>query len=178
MNNKTKWILIVLGLSLVLNIFAIGIFIGQGAKMVFPQRHMAPPIDFNLKRLERSLSPEERVKVRTLLREKRHDIQQRYKALMVTEQKIKEIILSPVVDKNLLDRVLIEHGQKTQSIHEPMRRIVLETIADLDLEARQKIMQNLFRGFGDRRMGPRHHMRNHPAQETHKGCPECDEKDS
>lgn len=149
MNNKIKWMIGILGVSLALNVFALGLFIGKGVRNAVPERSRAappPPMDFNFRRLERTLSEEDRAKVRQLLREKQKDLRQRFRGLRITEQKIKEIVLSETVDKDALRKALKEHSEKAQGMTEPMRWVVLQTIADLDLETRKKVVDDMFRG--------------------------------
>lgn len=150
MTGKMKWVIGILGLSLALNVFALGLFIGKGARNVVPHKErMAPPphpVEFNFKRLEQNLTEEDREKVRALLRDKRRDLRRKYGALRNAEQKIKALVLSETVDKEALKAALEKHSELAQGMLEPMRWVVLETIASLDLESRKKVVDEMFEG--------------------------------
>ncbi|MEX0298077.1 MAG: periplasmic heavy metal sensor [Kordiimonas sp.] len=184
MTGKMKWILGILGVSLVLNVFALGLFVGKGARTVVPTRErMAPPADFNFKRLERNLPEGERQKVRKLLREKSGDLRRGYRALREVEKEIKAIVLAETVDVKALKEVLTKHGEQAQALHEPMRWVILETIAGLDFETRKKIVEDMFRGPRKGRMGhrpPPHHRpphgRHRPPPPDHDECFDCDDE--
>lgn len=180
MSSKMKWILGILGVSLALNVFALGLYIGKGARAILPHRERAapPPPAFNFKRLERNLPKEERKKVRALLGEQRQDLRERHRKLRATEQEIKEIILADTVDMEALERALKEHSARAQEMHEPMRWVLLQMVAQLDVEARKKIVEDMFRGGRDKRFRkghpPPHHRPSHdrrpPPQED---CVDC-----
>lgn len=157
MTGKIKWLLGILGLSLLLNVFALGLFVGKGARTFVPDRgRMSPPAEFNFKRLERNLPLEQREKVRKLLREKGQDLRSGYHALREAELRIKEIVLSETVDRAALKAALEAHSEQARRLHDPMRWIMLETIAGLDFETRQKIVEDMFRG--PRQQRPRRGM--------------------
>lgn len=148
MSGKIKWIIGILGLSLALNVFALGLFIGKGAQQIVPNKDRVappPPMDFNFRRLERNLSDEDRDKVRALLREKQADLRRGFRALRRAEREIKDIVLADTVDKEALKEALKKHSELGKDMIEPMRWVVLETISELDLETRKRVVEDMFK---------------------------------
>lgn len=167
MTGKMKWLFSILGVSLILNVFALGLFVGKGARIAVPtdrERMALPPADFNFKRLENNLPIDQREKVRRLIREKSRDLRKGYGALRETEQQIKKIVLAETVDQEALREALVKHSELSRGLHDPMRWIMLETIAGLDFETRKKLVNDMFRGPRTKRLrsGPPPHRRPHP----------------
>ena len=184
MTGKMKWLFSILGVSLILNVFALGLFVGKGARIVVPtdrERMTPPPADFNFKRLEHNLPMDQREKVRKLIREKSRELRQGYGALREAEQHIKKIVLAETVDADALREALVKHSELSRGLHDPMRWIMLETIAGLDLETRKKLINDMFRGPRTKRLrsGPSLHRRPHPEghrppPREDRRCDDCD----
>ncbi|MBL4837788.1 MAG: periplasmic heavy metal sensor [Kordiimonadaceae bacterium] len=149
MTRKMKWIVAILGVSLTLNVFALGLFIGKGFRPPHVYKKMArPSLDFNLKHMERHLAPKSRDKVRAILKKQHWELMKRYEDLNGLEKKIKALLSADTVDKKALKEALSAHAEQKQNLHWPRRRVMLEVIADMDLKARKKLAKDMFRKRG------------------------------
>ena len=149
MTRNMKLILGILGVSLALNVFAMGLYIGKGFRHPSPHKMMMrPSLDFNLKKIERHLDPENRKKVKMLLKEQRHELMKRYRDLGALEKKIKATISAETVDKEALVAALAELAEQKQKLHSPRREVILQVIAELDLETRKVLAESMFRKRG------------------------------
>ena len=147
MTRKMKWIVAILGLSLTLNVFALGLFIGKGFRPPPPvyKKMARPSLDFNLKHMERHLAPESRDKMRAILKKQHWELMKRYEDLNVLEKKIKALLIADTVDKKALKEALSAYAKQKQNLHWPRRKVMLEVIADMDLKARKKLAKDMFR---------------------------------
>lgn len=144
MSSRMKWLVGLLAVSLVLNIFIVGAFLGQ--RMIKPEkRYYAPPIDFNLKKFGEHLTKEERRRVRTLIKSQRHALSASYKALRETEKEIIRQITAPEIDHAVLGEALKDHGARVQKLHAPLQHVLLEMVDELDHETRQKLGADMFK---------------------------------
>lgn len=144
MSNRMKWLVGFLAVSVVLNIFVLGAFLGQ--RMIKPEkRYYAPPIDFNLKRFGEHLTKEERRRVRSLIKSQRHALSDSYKALRETEKEIIQQITAADIDHAALEAALKDHGARVQKLHAPLQNVLLEMVGDLDHETRQKLGADMFK---------------------------------
>ncbi len=154
MELKMKWVYVALLLSIALNIFVFGVWIGRDAK----ELKSSPPvgrIEFNLREISRYLPPEERDTVRDFMRKKRPLLRETLTARRSTEQRIREILTTEIVNKEVLRAALDEHMTHSMRLQSPVRDVLLGTVADLDLETRQQIAKNIFRGRARRSPGDR-----------------------
>lgn len=144
MSSRMKWLVGLLAVSLVLNVFVLGAFLGK--RMIKPEkRYYAPPIDFNLKKFGEHLTREERTRVRTLIKSQRHALSASYKALRKTEKEIIQQIIAPEIDHEALGAALKAHGKQVQKLHAPLQHVLLEMVDELDHETRQKLGADMFK---------------------------------
>ena len=158
MTRNMKLILAILGVSLMLNVFALGLYIGKGFRHPSPHKMMMrPSLDFNLKKIERHLDPESRKKVKVLLKKQHHELRKRYRDLGALEKEIKATISAETVDKEALVAALAELSEQKQKLHSPRREVILQVIAELDLETRKVLAESMFRkrGWKKKHMRPR-----------------------
>lgn len=153
MDKKFKWLLTFLAASLVLNIFLIGLEIGEEVKRQGP-RHISQPIIFSLKRLSRHMSDEEHEKAHRLVEEKRPILRKNYHMLRDSEKKIRDLVEAPVVDREALSLALHEHGVRLQALHVPLKDVLLEMVEELDFETRKKMSADMFRPYRKKGVRP------------------------
>jgi uncharacterized membrane protein len=145
MTGKFKWLLIVLALSLTANIFVAGMMIGKEFRGHGAKRGGMPGVDFNVRRLEQNLADADRVKVREILHERKTDLRQHFTDMRRSERRIKELLAAAIVDKPALKQALEDHGGLMSDLRQPMQRIVLEVIAELDQPTRIRVLKDLFK---------------------------------
>lgn len=145
MTTKIKWLIGILVVSLGVNIFVAGIMLGKGAKSRPVMRGGDPGIEFNIRRFSRHLGDEDRAKVREILRSERSALGNRYRDIKAGERRIRDLLSEPTVNKAALAEALDKHGEMVENMHKPMRRVMIEVIADLDMETRQKMAKDMFK---------------------------------
>lgn len=173
MNGKFKWIVLFLAVSLLANIFAVGMFIGKGFKEDRIRKGKPPSVEFNLRRLNEHLGEEDQQAVHSIIQAERGDLRKLFRKMKVSEDTIRSLLVAEIVDKEALKQAIKEHAGLMQGMRGPFERILIEIIADLDQEKRKLVAQELFmferggkrgpgRRFGpprDRQMGPPPHER-------------------
>ena len=145
MLGKTKFLLILLGLSLALNVFFVGHYIGEKAgpeKRKFDGRHS---FSFNMRRVGNYLTDEQKHAVRELLHSKRPMLNESFREMKKTEAQIKALVGAETVDTEALAALLDERMQKMAVVHEPLKMMMLEFIPTLDWETRKKIADEMFK---------------------------------
>ncbi len=167
MLGKTKFLLILLGLSLALNVFFVGHYIGGKTGMKKVRFDGKPSFAFNMRRIGSYLTDEQKVAVRELLHSKRPILNSGFRDMKKTEAQIKALVAAETVDKEALEALLDERLKKMAVVHEPLKMMMLEFIPSLDWETRKKISEEMFkfeRRKKYRRHGPPPHERKHPPQ--------------
>jgi uncharacterized membrane protein len=144
MTVKTKWLYLILIISVALNIFAFGVWIGRGAKG-FKEHPHSGRIEFNLRAISRDLPSEVRSKIRQLMRDKRPQLSESFQARRDTEQQIRLILSAETVDKEALRAQLDAYSSHSIRLQAPVRDILLGPIADLDQATREKVAKNIFK---------------------------------
>jgi len=144
MGKKVKWLVGVLVVSLLVNVFVFGSMLGNELHKK-ERRHQSPPIDFNLKKFGKFLSKEDHKKVRSLVKAQRKDLGVSYRSLRKTEKTIVELISAEVVDREALEKALKDRGEQVQKLHTPLQNVFLEMVTELDYDTRKKLADDLFR---------------------------------
>jgi len=165
MATDRKWLVPLLGLSLAVNVFIAGVMLGKKIQVPPPQPDRAPRVDFNLQRFSPHLSQAEHQKIRRILRSERGALAERYKSVRASEDRIKSLISAEQVDRQALLQALKAHGALMQQLHAPMQRVMMEVIAELSHETREKMAGDMFKGQmlqNMRRGGGRFRSQNRP----------------
>ncbi|MBL4791183.1 MAG: periplasmic heavy metal sensor [Kordiimonadaceae bacterium] len=164
MTGKMKWLIAAFVVSLGLNVFAAGITIGKSYRGHPPPPHpraerLDPNVIFNVRRISKHLSTEDRSKMKQALQRQRLELRARYTAIQKSQKRIKDLLKSIIVDKVALEVALESHTSLVHDMRAPMNIVLLEVIADLDQETRVKMVEDFFKPrpghFGKRRRGPR-----------------------
>lgn len=148
MSKSTKWMVVVLALSLAVNVFVIGFALG---KRVIGPRNNPPAASgpstggLNVRSLGKYLTPEERREARRLLAQNQDYLREKGRQLRQSERKIRELLTQQSVDMDELAAVVAEHESLMRDLHLTMRTEILMFAATLDFETRQKIAADLFR---------------------------------
>jgi len=153
MASNMKWLIPVLAISLATNVFIAGMVLGKNIHHPVPSRpHGEPGIDFNFKLVGQYLSKDERQKVRKVMKDQRGGLSERYRLMKDSEQHVKNLISAEEVDRVALFAALEKHSELMQQMHEPMQRAMMEVIAELGQETREKIAADMFKRKYLRRM--------------------------
>ncbi|WP_417459444.1 periplasmic heavy metal sensor [Kordiimonas sp.] len=162
---KVKWIHGVLAVSVAANLFVGGYLLG---KELAPERHHKGKSHyskdiFSMRKLAGYLPDEKREELRALMSDHRKGLRENFRAVRDIEERVRAILMAETVDKDALKSALDELEAKTRSLHGPLRGILLDIVADLDFETRQKLGQDIYqrrmkwrmkRGEDDRRGPP------------------------
>lgn len=166
MSKSTKWVVVVLALSLALNVFVIGFALGK--RVIGPKNN--PPTasgpstgGLNVRSLGKYLTPEERREARRLLAQNQDYLRERGRQLRQSERKIRELLTEQSVDMEELAAVVAEHESLMRDLHLTMRTEILMFAATLDHETRQKIAADLFRRPARRGPGARNRRQPPPG---------------
>lgn len=143
---KVKWIHGVLAVSVAANLFVGGYFLGK--ELAPERRHKGKPSYsqdiFNMRKLAGYLPDEKREAIRALISEHRRGLRENFRAVRHIEERIRLILMAETVDKAALRSALDELEAKTRSLHGPMRGVILDVVADLDFETRQKLGRDIY----------------------------------
>jgi len=153
MAKNSKWLVPTLGLSLAVNLFVAGLMLGKSFNDAPPRPEGRPRIDFDMQRFGQHLNQNERRKIRNILKEERGALSERYQSVRQSEEQIKSLISAPQVDRQALLQALKDHGILMQQLHAPMQRVMMEVVAELSQETRQKMAGDMFKSDFRRRMG-------------------------
>ncbi len=161
---KVKWIHGALAVSVAANLFVGGYLLG---KELAPERHHKgkPPYSkdiFSMRKLAGYLPDEKREELRALISDHRKDLRDNFREVRRLEERVRFILMAETVDKTALSNALDELETKTRSLHGPIRGILLDIVADLDYETRQKLGRDIYQRRkawrmerrGDDRMDP------------------------
>ena len=152
MTAKIKWLVAILVVSLSANIFVAGIMLGKGFRDGPRVRGGDPVVDFNIKRFGKYLGKDERKKIRKILHDQRGELGGRFHEVKISKRRIKQLIAAKEVDREALLEALESHAALMQKMHEPMQRVMMEVIAELDFETRLKVAEDMFKRGGRRGM--------------------------
>jgi len=145
MATKIKWLMVFLALSLAVNIFIGGVMLGKEFRPTPSRDHGRAAIGFNIKRFQAYLTKAEKRKIREILADQRQDLADHYHAIREGETLIKSLISAKEVDRAALLEALENHAALMRQIHAPLQRVIMEVMAELDQETRQKIAKDMFR---------------------------------
>ncbi len=157
---KVNWIHGALAVSLAANLFGGGYLLGKELRPDRPQRElrMGGKGLFGMRRLAAYLPEEKREELKELMQSHRNDLRENFEGIRESEEKVRAILLAETVDKDALRQALTELEAKTREMHGPLKAILLDIVADLDLETRQKLAEDMYKrhkwhikraGFGD-----------------------------
>lgn len=160
---KMNWMHGALAASLAANIFAGGYLLGKEIRPDRPphERRMGGKELFSVRRLASYLPAEKQAELEVLMKGHRDGLRESFDAIRDSENKVRGILLSDVVDKNALRAALGELESRTRMMHGPLKAILLDIVADLDLETRQKLAEDMYKRrkwIVERRFGGRDGM--------------------
>jgi len=171
MSSKMKWLVAALVVSVGLNLFVAGVWIGRELSGGPERRAGAPArMDFNIRRLASYLPEAEQRQLRRLMKDHRRSMKATFKGMRVSEKRIRTLMLAETVDREALKAALDEHEQVARQLQGPVKSIILDVVAKLDRETRQKIADEMFsrrnrlrRGHPGPGRGPRNGHENGPG---------------
>lgn len=152
MAKNSKWLVPILGLSLAVNLFVAGLMLGKSFNDTPHRPERKPRVDFDMQRFGPHLNQNERKKVRNILRDEREALSERYQSVKQSEEQIKSLISARQVDRQALLQALKDHGALMQQLHAPMQKVMMEVVAELSQETRQKMAGDMFKRDFRRRM--------------------------
>ena len=143
---KVNWLHGVLAASLATNIFIGGYVLGKEIRPDRPPREhrMGGRELFNMRHLAAYLPEEKRAELTALMKGHRADLRESFHDIRETEKKVRVLLLADTVDKVALRKALDELESKTRILHGPLKSILLDIVADLDLETRQKLSEDMY----------------------------------
>ncbi|WP_262692366.1 periplasmic heavy metal sensor [Kordiimonas aestuarii] len=144
---KVNWVHGVLAASLAANLFAGGYLLG---KEIRPDRQhrehrMGGKELFNMRHLAAYLPEDKREDLKALMIGHRKDLRESFRGIRESEEQVRSILLAETVDKAALRAALGELESKTRMLHGPLKSILLDIVADLDLETRQKLAEDMYK---------------------------------
>jgi len=144
---KMNWVHGALAASLAANIFAGGYLLGKEIRPDRPpmEKRMGGKDLFSMRRLASYLPAEKRAELEALMKGHRDGLRENFDAIRESEDKVRSILLSDVVDKTALREALGELENRTRMMHGPLKAILLDIVADLDLETRQKLAEDMYK---------------------------------
>jgi len=145
MTSKIKWLVFAFAVSLSLNVFVAGLVIGRGFRPPPPPRDQ-PNVGFNIKKLNKYLSPTDRRKFGKSLAEQREHLRLKFREMKSTERQIEQLIIAEEVDFEALQAALELRETYMRQLQMPMRRIVVEAIYGLDRKSRIEFAADIFKG--------------------------------
>jgi uncharacterized membrane protein len=143
MELKSKWVYGLLIVSVALNIFVFGVWIGKGALTV-SGKPPPPRLEFSIREITRQLPPEARKDVHRFMRSNRKQLRETFRERRETEKLIRKLLSADVVDKEALRAALDAHTSHSIRLQAPVREVLLGSVADLDKDLRKKIAKTLF----------------------------------
>ncbi|NVJ99543.1 MAG: periplasmic heavy metal sensor [Alphaproteobacteria bacterium] len=156
MNSKTKWLLLILGLSMAINVFVLGMTLGREFKPVHgPMGGPRELAEFNLRRLASYLPEDQQSELRAILGKHRENLRGQFRAMREREEKIRALLFAETVDLEALEALLEAQEEGMNALKAPVRSIILDVVAKLDQETRQKLAMDLFERSKRPRRGPR-----------------------
>ncbi|WP_020398527.1 periplasmic heavy metal sensor [Kordiimonas gwangyangensis] len=145
---KVTWVHGLLAASLAANIFVGGYLLGKEIRPDRPHREhrMGGGKElFSMRRLAAYLPEEKREELKELMEGHRNDLRGNFQGIRESEEKVRAILLAETVDKNALRAALTDLEAKTRMLHGPLKAILLDIVADLDLETRQKLAEDMYK---------------------------------
>ncbi|WCL54553.1 periplasmic heavy metal sensor [Gimibacter soli] len=145
MTRNMKILFVVLGLSLALNVFALGHVIGRG----LPPKHHSDrppmgPIEFNLRAIHKLLPEEARGQLKDALRENRSMMRESYKAFREDQRTLKALLTAETFDVAAFEAALNQHDDAMRAMHGPMREALLKILPTLDQPTRAALADAFF----------------------------------
>ncbi|WP_308910992.1 periplasmic heavy metal sensor [Pseudokordiimonas caeni] len=145
MTRNMKILFVVLGLSLALNVFALGHTIGRG----LPRKHHDDrppmgPVEFNLRAIHKLLPEEARDELKGALRENRTMMRENFKAFREDQRALKALLSADTFDVAAFEAALTRHDEAMRALHGPMREALLKVLPTLDQPTRAALADALF----------------------------------
>lgn len=147
----------VTALSVAINIFVAGVFIGDTTNASSGVKKPPPPprLDFNIRQVGQYLSPEGRRAARQILVQERRALRSSFEERRQIRREIQALMLADTVDQDALRGALQRQRAVSASLGSPIETVLLEVIALESLEVRQKIIASLYDRKKNNRSRPR-----------------------
>lgn len=143
-NALPKALLIALAVSLALNIFAGGVFIGGLLRGPKPFHGMRPDVDFSLRRMGAVLPEAERDALRARFRTERRKLADVFRERRRVQEKLHAVITAETVDPEALSALMAQYADLRGQLETPIRHIMADVIPRLDRETRIRLAGRLF----------------------------------
>lgn len=160
MTPKMKWMFVILALSVAGNLFAAGIWLGKefgpGPGKRIRAGSPAEHIEFNMRKLAEVLPDDKRKELRQIFRDNHETMREHFATMRESEEQMRTLLLAETVDIPVLEKALESHHDMMVEFRDPMKRVMIEIFATLDLETRKTLVENMWQGRkGSRRFGGR-----------------------
>jgi len=159
-----KSILIVLGLSLALNFFIGGLWIGKQLAHAGPDRSDRH-VEFNLRGLRGALTEDQAATFRLIMREQRSTVRAKMGEQRRVKHALSEAMSAETLDIKLIESLLAEERSIAGDFREPMHQALLTLLPTLNHSERLSLVSALERS----RTRPSRKKRERPGAENGDG---------
>ncbi|GHF15757.1 hypothetical protein GCM10017044_07450 [Kordiimonas sediminis] len=144
MSRVSKPLLIFLTLSVLVNIYLVGLHFGKGFRPEETRTiRVSPSHEFSMRSIQRHLSEEEKDAFRKALRAKRKELKSRFEAVGDSYEDIHAVMIAPEFDRAALVEALKGREAALRTIHDPAREIILDLFEKIDQPTRAAIAADL-----------------------------------
>ncbi len=133
---KSRWLLLLLGISLVGNLFWVGTLIGQN------HSREAPPVRFTLRQLERNLPNEIRQELRATMELRRNELTRLNQRRQKANQRVARLMEETEVNHSAFQAAITEREQANHAFNLATTEVLSEIIPKLDVETRRRLMES------------------------------------
>lgn len=130
--------------SLAVNVFILGVFVGDKGDPQGPTGGPPPPrIEFNMRQIAQYLSPKGRRAARQILMERRQDLRSAFTERRAIQRDIAALLTAEEVDVEALEAALARQKALSETLGDPFQAVVLEVIAKESPEVRRQVVKAL-----------------------------------
>ncbi len=147
MEKKAKIIIGLLAVSLAINVFFFGLYIGKHFGEKHPRYDKKQSVFFSMGRISKYLSKDEKARAKEILHKKKAEMWASFKDVRSIEDEIREILSAEVVDRNKLKIAIDARAEKIRNVADPMTHLILEFVPNLDVETRRKMAKGMFKKY-------------------------------
>lgn len=144
-----KWVMPALAVSAAINIFIIGLMLGQAVK----NRDFPPPPALQgeksgaltLRRISRFLPEKDRDEIRKAARERLRNLRPYAMERRRIQRRIRDLLAAPDLDLDALDAEMERLKEVTITLREGPQDLIFDILPRLSLEQRRELAANLFK---------------------------------
>jgi len=138
-----KWLAAALSVSLTINIFVLGFFVGRAieGEAMDGQRARGPGPHYTLRMLARHLPADTRGELRRVFRGKREALRPAMEALRGARDRLHELLTAESYDAGAVAEALAAMRRAEAEVKRPVHETVAEALASLDREERRAFVE-------------------------------------